>query len=69
MVTSGISVRSIRFFLSCGSTLSGNVRASAMQASENPMRHAVFAHCNFDFHAGVVYFAEHFLDATNRLPK
>ena len=35
IVTSGMSVRSTRCFLSWGRTLSGKVRASAMQASEN----------------------------------
>ncbi len=33
------------------------------------MRHAVFAHRNFNFHARVVDFPEHFLDAANRLSK
>ena len=35
MVTSATSVKSTRFFLSCGLTLSGKARARAIQASEN----------------------------------
>ena len=31
------------------------------------MRHIVFAHRNFDLHAGVVHLAQHLLDATHRL--
>ena len=31
------------------------------------MRHAIFAHGNFDFHAGVVNLAQHFLDSAHRL--
>ena len=31
------------------------------------MRHAIFTHGNFDFHARVIYLAQHFFDATDRL--
>ena len=33
------------------------------------MRHTIFTHRNFNLHAGVVNFAQHFLNAANRLPK
>ena len=33
------------------------------------MRHAVFAHGNFNFHAGIVNFAQHLLDTAHRLAK
>ena len=32
-----------------------------------PMRHAVFAHRNFNLHAGVVHLAQHFLHTPHRL--
>ena len=40
------------------------------QAAERElMRHAIFAHCNFDFHTGVINFTENFDDASNGLTK
>ena len=46
------------------------VRQTARQSQarlRKLMRHAVFAHGDFDFHAGVVHLAQHFFDASHGL--
>ena len=67
MVTSGTSVRSTRWLLSCGRTLSGKVAGQRHAGVGELVRHAVLAHRDFDLHAGVVDLAQHFLDAPDRL--
>jgi phage tail protein X len=66
MVTSGTSVRSTRCFLSAGRTVRQGAGQGQRLVAEF-MRHAVFAHRDFDFHAGVVDLAQHFLDAAHGL--